>query len=393
MTPSTPVQDLAAQWESARRLYPIYFELAREFAIEVKPFADLEAGVDTPGKETVEQAQVWLEEMDQHIQVHQLRQFLQTSSLVNQEGVLSLVQHFLTSPTKTDAMRDKIDFLLVQYFSQLAPTGVSDAEVDLAYVAHSLEQVLGEVELKPPVWLNALERVLELARDCRSLDELLHGGVLEQGRKAKGLAGDLFYLPVALVAFTRFGYLMRRSFFRLMLGDLNTILEGLTELEDKGIATIDCRRAQFSEKEPIVRLRMICQSWKVMFQAEYSSGQPLRMLVDLRASVDQALGRGKASEPETEAKPQPAPPAAKPALRPAGTNKAKSATAKRVAASAGAGASGASGQAAVAAAAAAAAGAKKKTEPAIPSSEAPEFEISSTPNWDSDSEPQSGNKG
>jgi len=34
---------------------------------------------------------------------------------------------------------------------------------------------------------------------------------------------------------------------------------------------------------------MICQSWKVMFHAEYSSGQPLRMLVDLRASVDDAL--------------------------------------------------------------------------------------------------------
>ncbi len=125
---------------------------------------------------------------------------------------------------------------------------------------------------------------------------LLHGGVLEQGRKAKGLAGDLFYLPVALAAFTRFGYLMRRSFFRLMLGDLNTILDGLTELEDKGVETIDCRRAQFSAQEPIVRLRVICQSWKVMFQAEYSSGQPLRMLVDLRASVEYALGRGKAPE-------------------------------------------------------------------------------------------------
>ena len=233
MTPSTPVQDLAAQWKSARQLYPIYFELAREFAIEVKPFPDLEAGVDTPGKETVEQAQCWLEEMDQLIPVHQLRQFLQTNSLVNQERLLALVQHFLTSTVKTDAMRDKIDFLLVQYFSQLAPTGVSDADVDLAYVAQSLEPVLGEVDLKPPVWLNALDRVLDSARRCRSLDDLLHGGVLDQGRKAKGLAGDLFYLPVALAAFTRFGYLMRRSFFRLMLGDLNTILEGLTQLEDK----------------------------------------------------------------------------------------------------------------------------------------------------------------
>jgi hypothetical protein len=33
-----------------------------------------------------------------------------------------------------------------------------------------------------------------------------------------------------------------------------------------------------------------------MFQAEYSSGQPLRMLVDLRASVDFALGRGAEAE-------------------------------------------------------------------------------------------------
>jgi hypothetical protein len=54
------------------------------------------------------------------------------------------------------------------------------------------------------------------------------------------------------------------------------------------VSSIDCRRAQFSAAEPISRLRMICQSWKVMFHAEYSSGQPLRMLVDLRAAVDDA---------------------------------------------------------------------------------------------------------
>jgi hypothetical protein len=41
---------------------------------------------------------------------------------------------------------------------------------------------------------------------------------------------------------------------------------------------------------------MICQSWKVMFQAEYSSGQPLRMLVDLRASVADALASNGVAE-------------------------------------------------------------------------------------------------
>ena len=383
MTPSAPVQDLAAQWKSARRLYPIYFELAREFAVDVKPCADLEAGVDTPGKETVEQAQRWLDEMDQHIQVHQLRQFLQTSPLANQEGLLSLVEHFLAKTSKTDSMRDKVDFLLVQYFSQLAPSGVNDTEVDIAYVAQSLEPLLGQVELKPPVWLNALDRVLESARRCHTLDELLHGGVLEQGRKAKGLAGDLFYLPVALVGFTRFGYLMRRCFFRLMLGDLNSILDGLTELEDKGVETIDCRRAQFSAQEPIIRLRMICQSWKVMFQAEYSSGSPLRMLVDLKASVEQALGRGKAAEPEAKAEAKLKAATAKPSLRAAGSPKDAS-----VAAAAAAGASKSSAHDAVSTVS----GHTSKANPVHTSSEAAEFEVSGTPAWDPDSASESDKK-
>ncbi|HEY4765700.1 MAG TPA: hypothetical protein VIH75_18650 [Candidatus Sulfotelmatobacter sp.] len=373
MTPSTSLQDLSAQWKSACRLYPIYFELAREFAVDVKASVELETGGETPGKETVEQAQLWLEEMDRLIQVHQLRQFLQTSSLVNQEGLLNLLEHFLGLTAKTEATRDKIDFLLVQYFSQLAPSGVRDAEVDLAYVAQTLEPILGEIELTPPIWLNALDRVLEAAGHCRSLDELLHGGVLEQGRKAKGLAGDLFYLPISLVAFTRFGYLMRRSFFRLMLGDLNLILDGLTELEDKGVVTIDCRRAQFSAQEPIVRLRMICQSWKVMFQAEYSSGQPLRMLVDLRAAVDQALGRGQGSEAEAPAESKPASVVAKPIAS---------------AAAATAGASKPSGKVAVAPACAE----TPETQPSLASSDSAEFEVSRAPDWDPDSESEAGNK-
>jgi len=398
MTPTTPVQDLATQWSLARRLYPTYFELAREFAIDVKSCADLEAGVETPGKEAVEQANHWLEQMDNAIQVHQLRQFLQTNSAVSHEGIADLIQHFLAKSAKSDAIRDKIDFLLVQYFSQIAPVGVNDTEVDLPYVAQAMEPVVGQVDLKPPVWLNALDRVLESARKCKSLDELLHGGVLEQGRKAKGLAGELFYLPVALVAFTRFGYLMRRAFFRLMLGDLNLILDGLTELEDRGITTIDCRRAQFSEKEPIIRLRMICQSWKVMFQAEYSSGSPLRMLVDLRASVEHALGQGKSKESEPKGKAVAATSTKAPAAKPvAGAAKAVPPVK--------AGAPAKPATAPAAKAAAASAGAKSAVKPAAPvaakaagkpaapkAPAAPEFEVSGTPAWDPDSASQAKKK-
>jgi hypothetical protein len=387
---AAPVPDLAAVWSSARRLHPIYGEMAREFVIDVPGCADLEAHVDTPGRESVEQAQQWLNALDDKIQVHQLRQFLQTSSLVDPDGLVALLQHFLAK-THSDSVRDKIDFLLVQYFSQSAPTDLDDNNADIAYVAQALEPVLGKVELKTPVWLNALDRVLDSSRRCRSLDELLHGGVLEQGRKAKTQAGDLFYLPVALVAFTRFGYLMRRAFFRLMLADLNNILDGLTELEEKGVATIDCRRAQFSAQEPIIRLRMICQSWKVMFQAEYSSGQPLRMLVDLRASVDGALGRGSAAKGAAAAAATVAP-RAMAAAAGAGAKAVKPAEARQTAPQTAAPKSVAPNPAAPKSAAPNPA-AKPKAKFAVAGADVPEFEISAEPqDWNPDADSQPGKK-
>jgi hypothetical protein len=165
------------------------------------------------------------------------------------------------------------------------------------------------------------------------------------------------------------------------------------------VQTIDCRRAQFSAQEPIVRLRVICQSWKVMFQAEYSSGQPLRMLVDLRASVEHALGRGKPPEPEVKtpavakdvpaAKPapaaapaaKPAPPAAKPAAKPVVAAKPAPAAAKPAASAAAAGVSRPATKTVVAPAAAA----KPKAQPVAPAVDEPEFEVSSTPGWDPES--------
>ncbi|MGA2412947.1 MAG: hypothetical protein ABSF59_00775 [Candidatus Sulfotelmatobacter sp.] len=396
MTPSPQnINDPAVLWSIARRLHPIYAELAREFVIEAPAEFDLQAleskKEDEPGAEAVEQATAWLNAMDERIQVHQLRQFLQTCSMVDRTGLEALLQHFLAKSERSETVRDKIDFLLVQYFSQAAPTDLEDDKADIAYVAQGLEPVLGEVELKTPVWLNALDRVLEAARHCRSLDQLLHGGVLEQGRKAKAQAGDLFYLPVALVAFTRFGYLMRRVFFRLMLADLNVILEGLTELEEKGVETIDCQRAQFSAQEPIIRLRMICQSWKVMFQAEYSSGQPLRMLVDLRASVDCALGRNASAAGKTASAAEPMAAKAapsKPAPVKAAPAKAVSAPPRAAAAAAGAG-----GAKSVMAAKPGPAAEVKKAKFAVAGDEAPEFEVEAAPpEWNAEAEPQFGKK-
>jgi len=291
MTATSQLSGLAAEWHTARLLFPIYSALAREFVIDLPACSDLEAGVEAPPQESVELAKQWLREVDERIQVHQLRQFLQTTPLTTQEVLQTILVHHLQKEKRSASDRDKIDFLLVQFFSHCAPSGLDDGDVDLEYVAQVLEPALGAVDSVLPPWLKPLEQLMQSAKHCRRLSELLHSGILEQGRKLKVQCGDKYFLPAAMVAFTRFSFMMRRVFFHLMHEDLNAILDGLRDLERHGVSTLDCRRAQFSAEEPVARLRMICQSWKVMFHAEYSSGQPLRMLVDLRAAVDDALAK------------------------------------------------------------------------------------------------------
>jgi hypothetical protein len=277
-------------------LHPVYQALVCEFVIEVPacPFAADSA----PEAINVAEAQAWLQQVDTEIQVHQLRQFLQTTPMANEAVLRGLLLHHLHKTIKSPADRDKIDFLLVQYFSYCAPSGLADSDVDLEYVAQVLEPVIGPESPKLPTWLAPLETLLQSASHCQRLSELLHSGALEQGRKLKAQVRDRFFDPSAMVAFARFSFMIRRIFFRLMHDDLNAIQDGLRELERRGTHAIDCRRAQFSAEEPTARLRMICQSWKVMFHAEYSSGQPLRMLVDLRAAVDDALQGGSAKAPQ-----------------------------------------------------------------------------------------------
>jgi hypothetical protein len=295
MTGTNQTNDLIAEWRAALLLHPLYAALAREFVIDLPPCADLDAGVEAPPQESIELARQWFLDMDGRIQVHQLRQFLQTTTLTSEEGLRTLLDHHLHKEPRNPSDRDKIDFLLVQFFSHCAPSRLEDADVDIDYVAQVLDPVLSAPDLTLPDWLKPLGDFLQAADQCRSLNELLGSGILEKGRKLKVSCGEDYFQPVAMVAFTRFSFLMRRVFFRLMHQDLNAILDGLRELELRGVATLDCRAAQFSADEPIVRLRMICQSWKVMFHAEYSSGQPLRMLVDLRNVVDAALARSDKS--------------------------------------------------------------------------------------------------
>src|SRR5205085_7117607 len=101
MTDTPKVSDLTVEWRAARLLYPLYAALAREFVIDMPACADLEANVEAPPQESIELARQWFENMDDRIQVHQLRQFLQTTRLTSDDGLKMLLLHHLNKPHRT----------------------------------------------------------------------------------------------------------------------------------------------------------------------------------------------------------------------------------------------------------------------------------------------------
>ena len=284
-----------ALWATWLRLYPLYCALAREFVIEVAPCSELEEGLDAPPAEGVANAAKWFALMDTRIHIHHLRHFAQTSSLMTEQAVANLLFHYRNKEHHIEEDRDKLDFLLVQLFSMRAPSPIAAADLTLERAAEVVEPMLGSIKGEPPSFANRLEDLIVEADRAKNLNALFTSRIIERSREIKSSCGEDFYQPVVMTAFARFGFLIRRSFFRLMQQDLNSILDGLRELESRGVTTIDCRRAQFSAEEPIIRIRMICQSWRVMFQAEYSSGQPLCLLTDLRTAVETALAQTQKS--------------------------------------------------------------------------------------------------
>src|SRR5438270_9327745 len=166
------LNDLGSEWRVMRLLHPLYVAIAREIVIETPACADLESGSDGPSADGIEQARIWFDTLDERIQVHQLRQFLQTTTLADTESLRMLLVRHLNKSKRTAADRDKIDFLLVQFFSHAAPSRLDDADCDLEYVAQILEPVLGAVDTKLPEWLSPVEPTIHAAGRGHRLGEV-----------------------------------------------------------------------------------------------------------------------------------------------------------------------------------------------------------------------------
>jgi hypothetical protein len=301
-TATLNLDEVAEFWRIARRLYAVYIELDHTFELDIPTCPELEDAADNPETNARERVLQWFDQIDGHVQVWQLRQLLQSTSLQNEENLRYLIARHLDKKQKTEADKDKIDFLLVQYFAHCAPHGL--AETALEEVARVLEPAMGKRPQAFPEWASSLDSKLRKLNESNSLEELQNSGALQEVRELKLAVGDDYFEPGFLVAFTRFNFLARRAFFRAMHLDLHAIRESVNELERLGFATVDCRDAGLTESESLEQVRHVVHQWKTPFRAPYSGGSSFLQLILLRHCLQHTLETaGKASAPAPEALP------------------------------------------------------------------------------------------
>ena len=261
--------------------------------------------MDRPETDARERVLQWFDQVDARVQVWQLRQLLQSTNLQNEENLRYLIARHLDKPQKNEGDKDKIDFLLVQYFAHCAPHGV--AETALEEVARVLEPAMGKAPGAFPEWASSLDAKLRKLNDSNSLEELQNSGALQEVRELKLAVGDEYFEPGFLVAFTRFNFLARRAFFHAMHLDLHAIRESVNELERLGYATVDCRDAGLTESESLDQVRHVVHQWKTPFRAPYSGGSSFLQLILLRHALQRTLELARENASAGTSEPEPAP--------------------------------------------------------------------------------------
>jgi hypothetical protein len=284
-----------AQWEEARSVFPIYLALAKHLQIEI-PFPQNKRVLpEKADADLSKQVNAWLDSMDEQVQAHQLRQLLQTTTLnASESGLRALIMRHLRKQSKTVTDRDKIDFLLVQYFALCAPAKIYHKQIELTDVAQVMKPVLGDVDCSPLNWCEPLEKMISALRSFKSLRDILKTNFIEQGRKVKEIAGGMFYDPAAMIAFVRFNFLLRRTLIELMHADLIYIRSGINHLENGGAKFVNCQAYGLTSTEPLNKVRQIADEWKQPFQKEYSErsvNQTFEKLLALRSDVEHTIER------------------------------------------------------------------------------------------------------
>jgi hypothetical protein len=278
-----------SDWRTARRLYAVYSGVMARFDVGVPPCPELESPIDRTEQGIRGRVHNWLALMDNRCPVTFLRQVLQRDRVGTEANLRALIHRHLDRMHKTEFDRDKLDFLLVQYFAYHIPDDLNPGDLTLAEVAAVLEPVLGSCRLESTHWLKALDELTADVAKCHCMQDLVDYRIIDRGRELKAAAGERFFEPTALVAFARYNILLRRAFFYSLRADLEVVHRNVARLEKLGVRSIDATRAGLSDHEALTSVRRICREWRNLLRTDYSGRHIFRSIKELRACTDRAV--------------------------------------------------------------------------------------------------------
>ncbi len=324
MNPGNSISQTRAVWQDMCQLYPFYIALNERFNLGISLCDELEQENPNPNLDQVTVAHQWFEQIDTKVAVFHIRQLMHSGAPLPEPKLRNLLLRHLHRLEKSEQLREKLDFLLVQYYAQAAGPKIHPEEMTFDDVAQALRPVFGEVAPEKFPWIEELQGLSRELLRYKGLKDLLQGGLLDRGRAVKRTIDKEYFQPAALVAITQFNFVLRAGFFRLMHADIEAIGNILNQLRLAGVHAVDVSRAELSAQEPLDSLKAICHEWKRRLRADYQLGNSFQQLVLVREACEQALSsvkgeaaaKSKVAVPPT-VKADPKPEAKTPAAQPA----------------------------------------------------------------------------
>ena len=296
-TTEISITQVRAEWLRMRQLYPFYAALNERFGLGVAPFAELSSAEETiPDLELLQNARDWMSGIDNRATAFNLRQLMHSSAPLPEDTLRILILRHLHHLERSEQLREKLDFLLVQYFAQVFGASVHPEEVTFRDVAEGLAPILGAVTSQNFGWAYELEKLTAKLREYSGLKHLIDDQFLDHGRTLKRSIGPEYFEPPALVAVTKFNFALRAGFFRLMHADIHAIMDALDHLRAAGVQTVDVSRADLGLKEPLDGIQEICQEWRKRLRSDYQVGNLFRQLAVIREICEQQVARISATK-------------------------------------------------------------------------------------------------
>src|SRR5260370_16168403 len=286
MPPATDSQKISNNWKRACAIYPVYLELSKRFELGLSRCGDLESKTSQSDNAGLVRAEQWFRDADQRIEVHHLRE-LPSQTTLDEDVLHAILARQLGKEPKNESDRDKIDFLLVQYLAQCLPAKVSAHQLSLEQAAEVLRPILGGAS--QPKEIAGLEECIRNLNKYQSMGDFMDHMILERGRALKVGGREKPFDPTALVAFTRFSFLVRLGSIRLVREDVLSLEEDLKSLESAGIKSIDCSSAERARHESLASVRKMGEKWKQFFPGKYSKNYWFTDVIRVQACVKQGL--------------------------------------------------------------------------------------------------------